>query len=69
MFYKVLSGIKVIEFGNLISAPFCAKILADLGAEVVKIEKPHCGDDSRRQEPFLNNIPGLDRSGLFQYLT
>jgi crotonobetainyl-CoA:carnitine CoA-transferase CaiB-like acyl-CoA transferase len=68
MFYKILSGIKVIEFGNLVSAPFCAKILADLGAEVVKIEKPNCGDDSRRQEPFLNNIPGLDRSGLFQYL-
>ncbi|MGD1040494.1 MAG: CoA transferase [Dehalococcoidales bacterium] len=38
MFYKVLDGVKVIEYGNLISAPFCAKIFADMGAEVIKIE-------------------------------
>jgi crotonobetainyl-CoA:carnitine CoA-transferase CaiB-like acyl-CoA transferase len=40
MFYKALNGVKVLEFGNLISAPFCAKILGDLGAEVIKIEEP-----------------------------
>ena len=68
MFYKVLDGVKVIEYGNLISAPFCAKIFADMGAEVIKIEPPCCGDDSRRMEPFMNDIPGLERSGLFQYL-
>jgi len=68
MFYRVLDGVKVIEYGNFISAPFCAKILADLGAEVIKIEKPDCGDDTRRQEPFLNDIPGANRSGLFLYL-
>jgi crotonobetainyl-CoA:carnitine CoA-transferase CaiB-like acyl-CoA transferase len=68
MFYKVLDGLKVIEYGNFISAPFCAKILADLGAEVIKIEEPCCGDDSRRQAPFLNDIPSLENSGLFQYL-
>ena len=68
MFYKVLDGVKVIEYGNFISAPFCAKILADLGAEVIKIEDPCCGDDSRRQAPFLHDIPGLENSGLFQYL-
>ena len=38
MFYKVLDGVKIVEYGNLISGPFCAKILADLGAEVIKIE-------------------------------
>ena len=68
MFYKVLDGVKVIEYGKLISAPFCAKIFADMGAEVIKIEQPCCGDDSRRMEPFMNDIPGLERSGLFQYL-
>ena len=68
MFYKVLDGVKVIEYGNLISAPFCAKIFADMGAEVIKIEQPCCGDDSRRMEPFMNDIPGLESSGLFQYL-
>jgi len=69
MFYKVLDGVKVVEFGNFISAPFCAKILADLGAEVIKIEDPRCGDSSRRAAPFLHDIPGLENSGLFQYLT
>ena len=68
MFYKVLENVKVVEFGDLFSAPFCTKILADMGAEVIKIEKPCCGDDSRRLEPFLKDIPGLERSGLFQYL-
>lgn len=68
MFYKVLDGVRVIEYGNLVSAPFCAKILADLGAEVIKIEEPDHGDEARRREPFLGDIPGLERSGLFLYL-
>jgi crotonobetainyl-CoA:carnitine CoA-transferase CaiB-like acyl-CoA transferase len=68
LYYKVLDGVKVIEYGNLISAPFCAKIFADMGAEVIKIEQPCYGDDSRRMEPFMNDIPGLERSGFFQYL-
>jgi crotonobetainyl-CoA:carnitine CoA-transferase CaiB-like acyl-CoA transferase len=68
MFYRALEGVKVLEYGNLFSAPFCAKILADLGAEVVKIEPPDYGDSSRRQEPFLKDVPGLEQSGLFQYL-
>ena len=68
MFYKALDGAKVVEYGNFISGPFCAKILADLGAEVIKIEDPCCGDDSRRQAPFLKDIPGIENSGLFLYL-
>jgi len=68
MFYKALNGVKVLEFGNLISAPFCAKILGDLGAEVIKIEEPEIGDTSRKQEPFLKDIPGTERSGLYQYV-
>ncbi len=68
MFFKALDGVKVVEYGNLISCPFCGKILADLGAEVIKIEKPESGDDSRRQEPFWGDIPGIENSGLFLYL-
>ena len=68
MFYNALDDTKVIEYGNLISAPFCAKILADLGAEVIKIEEPGHGDKARMCEPFLEDIPGLERSGLFLYL-
>jgi len=68
MFYKILDGITVLEFGNLISAPFCAKILADLGAEVIKIEEPVCGDGTRKREPILQSDPSLEQSGLFLYL-
>ena len=67
MFYKVLEGVKVIEYGHFVSGPFCAKILADLGAEVIKVEEP-CGDEARRHEPFFADIAGLERSGLFLYL-
>ena len=39
-----LSGLRVLEYGNLVSAPHCARFSADLGAEVVKIEEPGIGD-------------------------
>ncbi len=68
MFYGILKDVTVIEHGNMVSAPFCARLLADLGAEVIKIEKPGTGDESRRQKPFLEDKPGIERSGLFQYL-
>ena len=67
MFYKILDGVKVLEYGNFVDAPFCAKIMADMGAEVIKIEEPETGDESRRAEPFLGDIPGPERSGLYQY--
>lgn len=60
--------VKVIEYGNLISAPYCSKLFADLGAETLKIESPGQGDIARRKAPFLKDIPGNERSGLFLYL-
>jgi crotonobetainyl-CoA:carnitine CoA-transferase CaiB-like acyl-CoA transferase len=44
LFNKALDGVKVFGYGNLISAPFIARILVDLGAEVIKIEEPDCCD-------------------------
>ncbi len=65
---QALAGMKVIEFGDFISAPFCAKLMADLGAEVIKIERPKAGDESRRFGPFPNDVPHLEKSGLYVYL-
>ena len=48
-----LSGVRVAEFGNLIAAPFCAMLLADLGADVVKAEPPS-GDLGRGFGPYIN---------------
>lgn len=65
---KALDGLKVLEYGNFISAAYCTKLLADLGAEVIKIEEPERGDEARWYGPFLNNIPDPEKSGLFLYL-
>jgi crotonobetainyl-CoA:carnitine CoA-transferase CaiB-like acyl-CoA transferase len=43
-----LAGIRVIEIGTLIAAPFAARLLAEFGAEVIKIEAPNDGDPLRR---------------------
>ncbi len=43
-----LSGIRVVEVGNAVAGPLCTALLGDLGAEVIKIEQPRKGDDSRR---------------------
>lgn len=65
---KALAGVKVLEFASFVTGPYCVKLLADLGAEVIKIEKPGVGDDARRRGPFPNDIPHSERSGLFLYL-
>ncbi|MCK4242122.1 MAG: CoA transferase, partial [Dehalococcoidia bacterium] len=65
---KALAGVKVLEFASFVSGPYCVKLLADLGAEVAKIEKPGVGDEARRRGPFPNDIPHPERSGLFLYL-
>ena len=65
---KALQGIKVIELGDYISAPFCARVLADLGADVTKIEPPDGGDSSRRNGPFPGDEPNAEASGLFLFL-
>jgi crotonobetainyl-CoA:carnitine CoA-transferase CaiB-like acyl-CoA transferase len=65
---SALQDLKVLEFGNLVSAPYCTKLMADLGADVIKIEAPYCGDESRHREPFAGDTPGTERSGLFAYL-
>lgn len=50
-----LEGVRVIELGNYMAAPFCAMQLADLGAEVIKVENPSGGDEVRQAAPFLGD--------------
>ena len=50
-----LEGVRVLEASQVMAGPYCALLLADMGADVVKVEKPRGGDDSRRMgPPFIN---------------
>lgn len=65
---RPLGDLKVVEFAEMVSGPMCGKLFADMGAEVIKIEKPGTGDESRRHPPFPGDIPHPEKSGLFLYL-
>ncbi|MBV8369389.1 MAG: CoA transferase, partial [Candidatus Eremiobacteraeota bacterium] len=49
-----LAGVRVVEVGNFMAVPFCGMQLADLGAEVIKVENPRGGDLTRGTGPFLD---------------
>ena len=68
MTYSLLPGLRVLEIGSMISAPYCGKLLADAGANVVKVEPPGTGEDSRRYGPWPHDVPHPERSGLYLYL-
>ncbi|MCH7842550.1 MAG: CoA transferase [Chloroflexi bacterium] len=66
-----LSGLKVVELTDQVSGQvagsFCARLLGDAGADVVKVEPPH-GDRYRRNGPYPGGVPDPEWSGLFLYL-
>ena len=64
----ILEGIRVLDLSSHVSGPFCAKLLADYGAEVIKVEAPDSGDVSRRSGPFVGDDPHPDKSLQFLYL-
>jgi crotonobetainyl-CoA:carnitine CoA-transferase CaiB-like acyl-CoA transferase len=63
-----LAGLKVVELGEMVSAPYAAKLMADMGAEVVKIERPGAGDGARLRGPFPGGQAHREKSGLYLYL-
>ena len=60
--------LRVLDCTQGIAGPYCTKLLADFGAEVIKIEKPGEGDVTRRMGPFLRDEPHPEKSGTFFYL-
>ena len=62
---QALADLKVLEWGHFISAAYCTKLIADMGAEVIKVEPPHTGDEARHYGPFPGDLPDSEKSGLF----
>lgn len=62
-----LAGLKVLDIAEGIASPFCAKLLGDLGADVVKVERRDGGDRSRGLGPFSDGRPDPERSAAFFY--
>jgi len=68
MVQKALSGVKILEYCRSIGGAYTSKLMADLGAEVIKIESPESGDEARKLDPFPGDVPHPEKSGLFFYL-
>jgi len=66
--FLALEGVRVLDVSTDIAGPYCAKMLADYGADVIKVERPATGDTSRQHGPFINDKPHLEKSGLFLHL-
>lgn len=64
----LLDGIKVLDLSRVLAAPYCGMMLADMGADVIKIELPGRGDDSRQNFPIIEGKDGQKESGYFMNL-
>ena len=63
-----LSDLRVLDFTHYIAGPYATKLLADYGADVLKVERPGIGDGARRIGPFPDDVPHPEKSGTFLHL-
>src|SRR5665213_3439779 len=60
-----LAGILVVDLSRILAGPYCALLMAEMGARVIKVEPPKTGDDSRSIGPFIKTKSGKVKSGYF----
>jgi crotonobetainyl-CoA:carnitine CoA-transferase CaiB-like acyl-CoA transferase len=65
---SALSHLRILELSDGVAGEYCGKLLADFGAEILKVESPGKGSDTRRAGPFAPGAGAPEGSGLFAYL-
>jgi crotonobetainyl-CoA:carnitine CoA-transferase CaiB-like acyl-CoA transferase len=65
---SALRGFRIVELAESAAGEYCGKLLADFGAELIKVERPGEGSPTRAMAPFARNAEGPENSGLFAYL-
>jgi CoA:oxalate CoA-transferase len=55
-----LDGLIILDMTRFLSGPFCTMLLGDMGAQVIKVEPPEVGDDTRAWAPFIGDVLSFD---------